>query len=542
VAFIRLFLDKLTAPFRVLFSSPLALFSSPRKMMGLSLPVRVAVFVFLTLVLSAAVVVLIKYKTETGTRDIWDDLPKPILMIPMLLIIPAAAWKLVSLWLHEVPTRFPEIEQAWNHGLRALAEHGLSLTSAPLYLIVGPKNAGEARALVESSEIPMDICGQPDGNPSLVWFASRQAIFLVCPGACQVSLLSRSSLAEAKSSAATQKGPEKGIFEQTMDGGGLESPSSGFSETSSGFAAEPSPSEFTRPNVFNVSNPGYDFGSSMSSPAASSPRSKSAAVRPQVDRAQLDEASEKLAYVCELLRRNRLPFCPLNGIMSFLPQQFITLSEECAGDLGRAAEADARVLRQSLGLRAAVVVLVGGMEQESGFRELVRRFGKEIAFRNRIGKGNNDLWSDTTSELLESLGRHAAGAFEDNIYPLFRKDSNLTEIGNTKLYKLLCLSRLRINDRLTALLRNAYATEEKDLAWSLPILGCYFAATGDREDRRAFAASVFDRLLKQVNELDWHPEVRSSDERYYLFRDIFLGLNAVLLVIIGVLIWRRFSL
>jgi hypothetical protein len=327
-----------------------------------------------------------------------------------------------------------------------------------------------------------------------------------------------------------------------MDGGGFEAASPAFSDTSSGFAAEPSSRESARPNVFNVSNPGFDFGSSTSSPAVSSPRSKSAAMRPQVDRTQLDEASEKLAYVCELLRRNRLPFCPLNGIMSFLPQQFITLSEECAADLGRAAEADARVLRKSLGLRAAVVVLVGGMEQESGFRELVRRFGKEIAFRNRIGKGNNELWSDTTSELLESLGRHAAGAFEDNIYPPFRKDSNLTEIGNTKLYKLLCLSRLRINDRLTALLRNAYATEEKDLAWSLPILGCYFAATGDREDRRAFAASVFDRLLKQVNELDWHPEVRSSDERYYLFRDIFLGLNAVLLVIIGVLIWRRLSL
>lgn len=539
MALIRLFLDKLTAPFRVLFSSPLALFSSPRKMMGLSLPTRIAVFVFLTLVLSAAVVVAIKSWNPTGTLDLRDDLPNPIWMVPLLLIIPMAAWKLVSLWLHEVPTRFPEIEQAWNHGLRALAEHGLSLTSAPLYLIVGPKNAGEARALVESSEIPMDICGQPDGNPPLVWFASRQAIFLVCPGACQVSLLSRSSLTETNSSATSSKGSQKGIFEQTMDGG-FESSSAGFSETSSGFAAE-SPGGSARPNVFNVSNPGFDFGSSMSSPAVSSSRSKSAAVRPQVDRAHLDEASEKLAYVCELLRRNRLPFCPLNGIMSFLPQQFITLSEECAADLGRAAEADARVLRKSLGLRAAVVVLVGGLEQESGFRELVRRFGKEIAFRNRIGKGNNDLWSDTTSELLESLGRHAAGAFEDNIYPLFRKDSNLTEIGNTKLYKLLCMSRLRINDRLTALLRHAYATEEKDLPRSLPILGCYFAATGDREDRRAFAASVFDRLLKQVNELDWHPEVRSSDERYYLFRDIFLGLNAVLLVIIGVLIWRQFS-
>jgi len=182
---------------------------------------------------------------------------------------------------------------------------------------------------------------------------------------------------------------------------------------------------------------------------------------------------------------------------------------------------------------------VGGMEQESGFRELVRRFGKEIAVRNRIGKGNNDIWSDTTPELLESIGRHAAGAFEDNIYPLFRKDSNLTEIGNTKLYKLLCLSRLRVNDRLTALLRNAYSAEPKDLPYSMPFLGCYFAATGDREDRRAFSASVFDRLIKQVNELDWHPEVRAADERFFLFRDIFLGLNAILIVVIGILIWHR---
>ena len=104
------------------------------------------------------------------------------------------------------------------------------------------------------------------------------------------------------------------------------------------------------------------------------------------------------------------------------------------------------------------------------------------------------------------------------------------------------MSRLRINDRLTALLRQAYATQEKDLATSLPILGCYFAATGDREDRRAFAASVFDRMLKQADEPVWHPEVRASDERYYLLRDIILVLNTVLLVLIGVLIWRHFWL
>ncbi len=540
MALIRSILDKLTAPLRMVFSSPLLLFSSPRRILGMSLPTRVGVSVFLTLALSATVMAVNISRSATEVRALKDNLPNPVWMLPLLVIIPAAAWKLVSLWLREGASRFPEIERAWNQGLRALAEHGLSITSAPLYLIVGPKNAGEAKALVDCSTIAMEVRGQPEGNPPLVWFASRRAIFLVCPGVSQVSLLSRSSLAESNTTVSSSRVLEKGIFQKNMDVGGVPNSSSGFPRTGAGNEAKSPSGEYGRPNALPVPNPGFNFSSTIVSPAVSDPCPKAAVPRPQVDLAQQEQASEKLAYVCELLRRNRPPFCPVNGIMSFLPQHLITLSEECAADLGRAAEGDARTLRTSLGLRAPVVVLVGGMEQESGFRELVRRLGKEIALRNRIGKGNNDLWSDTTPELLESLGRLAAGAFEDNIYPLLRKDSDLTEIGNTKLYKLLCMSRLRMTERLTSLLQYAYATQEKDLASSLPILGCYFAATGDREDRRAFAASVFDRMLNQVDDPVWHPEVRASDDRYCLFRDIILLLNTVLMVLIGVLIWRQF--
>lgn len=509
-------------------------------MLGMSLPMRVAVFVLLTMLICIFTAVAVKAGRAGAVRLLSAHVPATVVVLILLVVVPASAWKLVTLWLHDVPVRFSEIEHAWKLGLRSLAEHGMSITSAPLYLILGPRNAGEARALVESSELPLQISGVPDGNPPLVWFVGPGAIFLACPGASQVSLLSRSALTETGGDdpAPTE---QKGIFQETMDGArGFPSESENFGD----FAGSHAGHNANAPGaaIYNVSNPGFDMGNSFGPGAfleKSQPRSRSRTVRPQVDRAQMHDASERLSYVCELLRRHRSPYCPLNGIMSFLPQRFITLSEECAAELDQAAAADARVLQQKIGLRAALAVLVGGMEEESGFRELVRRFGREIALRNRIGKGNPDLWSDTTPELLESLGRHAAGAFEDNIYPLFRKDSNLTEIGNTKLYKLLCLSRLRINDRLTALLRNAYATEDKDsLNYTLPFLGCYFAATGDREDRRAFAASVFDRLIKQVNELDWHPEVRAADERFFLFRDLLLGLNAMLLIAIGILIWR----
>lgn len=37
----------------------------------------------------------------------------------------------------------------------------------------------------------------------------------------------------------------------------------------------------------------------------------------------------------------------------------------------------------------------------------------------------------------------------------------------------------------------------------MPFGGCYFAATGDKEDQRAFVRGVFDKLTDLQEDLEW---------------------------------------
>ena len=46
--------------------------------------------------------------------------------------------------------------------------------------------------------------------------------------------------------------------------------------------------------------------------------------------------------------------------------------------------------------------------------------------------------------------------------------------------------------------------------------GCYFAASGETEDRQAFVTSVFRKMMDQEAELSWAPEAIAEDERLKL--------------------------
>jgi hypothetical protein len=68
--------------------------------------------------------------------------------------------------------------------------------------------------------------------------------------------------------------------------------------------------------------------------------------------------------------------------------------------------------------------------------------------------------------------------------------------------------------------------------------GCYFAATGEREDRRAFLGGVVkDKLLDHVNDVEWTPDAIAYDQRCYGWAKFFVGLDALLLVALGFVIY-----
>ena len=528
-------LEKLLAPARLLCCSPL--YASPQQRMGMSLPQRVGFLVFFLLLLVTAGVLTFVIGLDKFRGSMTQNPVHYAIVGLVLVTVPFAAAYLATRFLTDVECEFRDIEDAWREGLRVLRVKGISLTDTPVFLVVGPRDAAEARALVESSDIPFDVSGLPFGDSPLVWFASHEVIFLACPGASQVSLLSRTvlgSFTEPESPSALPN--EQSIFDRTV-GAVMEfiAASSELAATNTEFGfrspGDYEPADSGTQNLYDVSNPGYHMlekFSATGSPAPARPKS-----RLSVDTQSLSVASRKLAAVCRLLNKQREPHPAINGVMSFLPVALITNSDQSASALQSAVAFDNDVLCREIGLRAHLAIMIGGMEQETGFRELVRRFGAEVSRRNRVGKGNSQPWCNPTGESLEALARHACGAFEDNVYPLFAKDHELREPGNPKLYKLLCVSRQRLTNRLARILRSGYSYE-RDFGRSLPVLGCYFAATGHRPDRRAFASSVFRKLLQHAQALDWHPQLRQVNDRFVAWTNILLGINVALIVLIVV--------
>ena len=254
---------------------------------------------------------------------------------------------------------------------------------------------------------------------------------------------------------------------------------------------------------------------------------------------QENEATERLACLCRLLREGRQPYCPLNGILSSLPFELIVHSEDQAEQLQKSLRADTETLARHLPIRCPVLCVVSGMEVYTGFRELVRRVGRERATENRFGRGF-DVWSRPVPDQLAALAQHACGQFEDWVYTLFREDRELKHHGNPKLYSLLCLIRSHVTERLQRVLVNGYAREnlsERALLFG----GCYFVATGERDDQQVFVPSVFARQMELLNELDWQSEVRQRDNRFQSLRDVLLLMNAMLLIAIGAIVWFHIS-
>ena len=207
--------------------------------------------------------------------------------------------------------------------------------------------------------------------------------------------------------------------------------------------------------------------------------------------------------------------CPVNGLLAWLPYDLILRGPREAIELERCVKRDMDALREGLMLRCPVTVLVVGMEEDAGFRELLRRVGRERGLGQRFGKGFS-LWNPPLHERLTAVCLHACSAFEDWIYALFAERGSLSKPGNTKLFALLCNMRRNVQTRLAKIVANGFGFDPEIEPDHEPLLfgGLYFAATGETEDRQAFIKSVFDKLPEQQEEIEWTEPALREDGKY----------------------------
>lgn len=536
ISAIRDFFRYLTYPFRLLARLPASIISSPGRFLGMTLPTRVSLVVAFSLLIVSIIYFILKLNMEDGI-DLRDSLGNALIVLVLIIATALVARVVVKTWLEKDYSRFPEIDQAWNAGVSALKNQGVEIVDTPLFLILGTGSKHEADALFRAAGLPLCVDGEPFEKGWLHWYATPEAIYLVCTKTCRLSAI---------------KGKREDVDDNLDHGSDLIrqtiNPDASIRGTAeaAGYKNRAVEQNYESPTAVNdeMSVRGTMMVSDTTAvPGTSGTPSGHASIALSVDEGA--EFTARLKYVCQRLRRERQPVCPCNGILAILPFQIIKQGEAAGIEVQRAVKADLEKTRETLALRCPIIAMVSGMETEPGFRELVRRVGPKRAKQQRFGHGFN-VWNPPIPDQLQALAANACKAFEDFTYMLFRERDGLTQYGNRKLYSLLCCIRSTLSTRLSNILVAAFADETSDPHGSgeaLLFSGCYFAATGETEDQQAFSKSVIEKLADQQAELEWSDTALKEDNRFHQFAQTGLLLDGLLFfaaIGFGVALLRKF--
>lgn len=528
-------IDIISYPVRLVTSAPMAVISGPRRLLGLPLPLRVALITTFVLLVSA---VLIQWcvagdkLASDWTRFAW----RWVIILPLIIAIGFVVHYAVKLWLTGSPSPFPDIDQAWQQGIKALSAQGIDVTSVPIFLVVGVGDDRHERHLLKASGLPFRVRDVPSGPGAVHFYASENAVFVTCTQTSRLSRFVSNPVVQGAAPAAGGGGSPN--LRATMTPGSSDAGNSpgGGAPNMHGTVVAGSSSAPTAARTFDLR------GTMVSGTMTPDGQGAGGSGPPtaKLSSTEFSEHGERLNYLCYLLRQARQPFCPINGILCVLPYRLILRGAMEANEIQRAMREDLTTIRTSTRLRCPVVVMVSGMESESGFMELIRRVGVDRARIQRFGKGYG-VWNAPTDEQMRAVTTHACGAFEDAVYQLFKERDGYNKPGNGKLYQLLCKIRNEVRGRLAGILAQGIgfnAREAKPAQDQLLMGGCYFAATGESDDTQAFVKSVFEKFTLENldNELDWTPEAIAEDNRYHNWARVLYLASAVLCVVVAVLL------
>lgn len=538
--FVRQFFDALFMPIRLLFTDPQKLIATPRRLLNVSVPARVTIVmaIFLSVCIILACVLVSFRKGDVPSFFFRERLPYAVGLALVTLVV---TYHAIRLWLEGDVSAFEDIDRAWRAGIAELERNGLDLREIPLFLVLGSQDERHEHALFDASQLSLTVKRVPAGPAALHWYANPDGVYVVASGVgCLSALASFGQGLVLEQSAALPVMPSAratGNIRGTVDiaGVGNEEPAMRVSAAVMDSPAARAPVDYRGTmQLGGISDPAESPMGARSAPAG----------RPKVELSRdiRELQTARLGYLCQLIRQARQPLCPLNGVLTLLPYLVIQWGEEEAKGVKHAVRSDLLTLLRGLRLRCPVTATIVGLESESGFRELVRRVGVARARAQRFGKGFG-LWDPATSEQMEALCKHACGAFEDFVYTLFREKDSLAKPGNTKLFALLCKIRRAFLLRLEDILADGYGTksDNNSSADTMLVGGCYFAATGEREDQQAFVKGVFDKLVEQQEDLEWTPEALAAERRHRRLAWAGFTLDAVLalgLVAVVIYFWK----
>ncbi|MCA9132272.1 MAG: hypothetical protein KDA45_03930, partial [Planctomycetales bacterium] len=125
-----------------------------------------------------------------------------LLEAALVVVIPIVLYWGLRRWNQVIEGVYPDIDQAWQAGMDALAAQGIAVSDHPIFLILGSAQQGMEQGLIQALEAKFHVQGIPNTagvSHALQWYASSEAIYLFCPGTSSLSALAGRWSAPAQS-------------------------------------------------------------------------------------------------------------------------------------------------------------------------------------------------------------------------------------------------------------------------------------------------------------------------------------------------------
>ncbi len=390
-------------------------------------------------------------------------------------------------------SEFEDIDRAWEEARLGLRRAAIELDSLPVFLVLG-EPAGGGRALFEASGRTFPVLEVPRRVDSPVRVsATRDAIFVTCPGASVLGRLATTLNARGDAAIASTPTPTSilaatpGIPSTSGAAGDVSSSAASGSASAVLEATTSSPSRSETPRVLLLSRS-----------------------------VEVDLITRRLRHLCGLIARDRAPFCPVNGILLLIPLA-------CTGDDNQARQAgtichlDFNTAIESLRVNCPVHAMVCDLENLPRIERLIQAFSPEqrLVAMGRTFPLSPDLDTSGRVSLVEQGVEWIGNCLiPPIILRLFRLEapgeSGLAEVveHNDRLVEFLARTGERWK-RLSRILGRFVSLDGKG---ALMLGGCHVACTGhDPEREQAFVGGVIQLLVDGQDYVSWTPLAIEDD-------------------------------
>jgi hypothetical protein len=457
--------------------------------------------------------------------------------LPVLfLLLYALSWLGWWLWKllgeEEAAGEFPDVDAAWTEAVQKLDSAGIGLADAPLFLILGRPAAGDD-ALFGAAGIKTDVRAPSAIGAPLRVYAHRDAIFVTCSGASASGRFAALLAGDVEPTEGAAPAPQ--AADKTVQfGEQLGLPQELVDEMRQ---------LLTTRETRELTQQESDRLRVLAEMTKAPPASKRPAALGADESAR---GSARLSFLCRLIRRDRRPWCPVNGILVVVPWAS-TETDEAAKTASALLQRDLAGARAALQLRCPLFAVVGDLETARGFPEFRRGFPAET-LKARIGQ-RLPLVPDVSNQEVPALYERAVQWIGQSVLPagilrFIRYDapSDPRKTGssvdhNRNLYLLLREVSMR-GPRLARLLARGLTPSPDAALDDVPLFGgCYLAGTGRQPDQQAFVHGVFQRLMENQSSVAWTPAALEEDARYRRWSAMgYIGIAAVAAVG-GFLLW-----